>query len=68
MSLGKGSVYETSGSACVTSMGGNVENGVSVLDGCSGRASIIFGTSRAAVTNPHQKEHNRPDVGVTVAV
>ena len=56
------------GSACVTSMGGNVENGVSVLDGCSGRASILFGTSRATVTNPHQKEYNRPDVAVTVAV
>ena len=56
------------GSACVTSMGGNAENGDSVLDGCSGRASILFGTSRAAVTNPHQKEHNRPDVGIRVAV
>ena len=56
------------GRACVTSMGGNVENGVSVLDGCSGRAAILFGTSLAAVTNPHQKEHNCPDVGVTVAV
>ena len=51
MSQGKGRVYEISGSECVTSMGGNVENGVSVLDGCSGRASILFGTSRAAVTN-----------------
>ena len=61
-------MYETSGSVCMASMGGNVENGVSVLDGCSGRASILFGTLRAAVTNPLKKEHNRPDVGVTVAV
>ena len=30
------------GRACVTSMGGNVDNGVSVLDGCSGRASIYL--------------------------
>ena len=43
------------GSACVTSMGGKVENGVSVLDGCSGRTSILFGTSRAPVTNPSSK-------------
>ena len=56
------------GGACVTSMGGNVENGDSVVDGCSGRASILFGTSRAAVTNLHKKEHNCPDMGVTVAV
>ena len=59
---------EISGSECVTSMGGNVENGVSVLDGCSGRTSILFGISRAAVTNLHNKEHNRPAVGVAVAV
>ena len=45
------------GSACVTSMGGNVENGDSVLDGCSGRASILFGTSRGAVTSPATKRN-----------
>ena len=60
--------YGGKGSACVTSMGGKVENGVSVLDGCSGRASILFGTSRAAVTNLHKKEHNRPGTGDTMAV
>ena len=40
---------------CVTSMGGTGKTGDSDLDGCSGRASILFRTSRAAVTNPAPK-------------